>query len=84
MQQLLGEALQGDGGVLRETTLTVQQRYFGRVPGERFGVEVLERLEIVVDGVADHDLPRENAQDLRKGDEKAGGCGGVWLRTPSG
>ncbi|XP_054662464.1 methyltransferase-like protein 25B isoform X2 [Grus americana] len=33
VQQLLDEALQGDGDVLRETALTVQQRDFGGVPG---------------------------------------------------
>lgn len=72
VQQLLGEALEGDGDVFGEAALTVQQRDFGCVPGERFGVEILERLEVVVDGMADHDLPGEDAQDLKGGEDERG------------
>lgn len=68
MQQFLGEALQGDGDILGEPTLLIQQGDFGCVTGEFFGVGVLESLEVVVYGMANHHLSGEDLQDLgRKG-----------------
>lgn len=64
VQQLLGEALQGHGGVLRAVGLPVEEGDVGGVTGERLGVAVLKGFEVVVDGVSHHNLPCEYLQDL--------------------
>lgn len=65
VQQCFGEALQGDAHVLWEATTAVQQGDQGCVPGESFGVVVPECFEVVVDGMADHDLPSKDPQHLQ-------------------
>lgn len=66
VQKLLGESLQGHGGILRAVGLPVEGWDVGGVTGEGLGVEVLEGFEVVVDGVSHHDLPREDLQNLKQ------------------
>lgn len=64
MQQVLGQALERGAGPEGQPCLLVQQRDPAGVSGPVFGVEVLQGLEVIVDGVSHHDLVFQDLQDL--------------------
>lgn len=86
VQKLLGETLEGHGGVLWALGLPVEGRDVGGVAGEGLGVGVLKGFEVVVDGMPHHYLPCEDLQDLAPSDLEGCGVHHVLLpdATPSG
>lgn len=64
VENSFGESFQRGALVSLEAGALVEQRDSRRVSGHGARVRVTEDFEVVVDGVADHHLPREQLQDL--------------------
>lgn len=64
VEQVLGQVLERGAGPDGHPCLLVQQRDPAGVSGPVFGVEVLQGLEVIVDGVSYHDLVFQDLQDL--------------------